>query len=54
MNPVIVKPKPLLILRGCPRCTGDLSREDSTYICVQCGYIEYDEPPLMWTKARTK
>jgi hypothetical protein len=26
-----------MVLRGCPRCKGDLLRDVSEYVCMQCG-----------------
>jgi hypothetical protein len=39
-------------LRGCPKCAGDLRREDDTFgsyeQCVQCGYLHEvpGKPPV--------
>ena len=56
----------MLILKGCPRCKGDLKVDrdhDGTYLsCLQCGYIkdmEEDNPPIRvrvrsQVKSRTK
>ena len=38
----------MVLLKGCPRCRGDLRVNEDTYgeykQCVQCGYIEDMEP----------
>ena len=36
------KTKPNWILRSCPRCRGDMFREDNSYECLQCGFIKWD------------
>ena len=41
--------KPKLIMRGCPRCGGDLHRDmmetDIEYACLQCGRRLTEEKP---------
>lgn len=43
----VIKPKPQWIIKGCPKCSGDLNREDDYYYCLQCGYVHWDTPPLI-------
>jgi len=45
------------ILRGCPRCGGDINRDDElggpVEVCLQCGYRREMEPitaPIRLTK----
>lgn len=42
MATVSVRTRPRLILSGCPKCTGDLYRDDRSYHCLQCGYVKWD------------
>lgn len=42
----------MFVLKGCPRCRGDLYREiDDELICLQCGYEVRPEDHL-WLIAR--
>ena len=33
------------ILKGCPRCGGDLYSEESGFTCLQCGHREVSNEP---------
>ena len=46
--------KPMWKLGGCPRCRGDLHLSDEpeeVYKCLQCGYRELLDEPLVFTRA---
>ncbi len=34
-------------LKSCPRCRGDMYRDEDGYQCLQCGHIKYFEKPLI-------
>jgi hypothetical protein len=38
----VVKKNPTWRLRGCPKCRGDMLRDDNSYQCLQCGFIDWD------------
>lgn len=38
------------ILKGCPRCEGDLFCDINTYSCLQCGYVRYGHKPLPYVR----
>ncbi len=45
---LVVKPKPIWLLMGCPKCkAGDMFRDDHRYECLQCGYTKWDDKPLI-------
>jgi len=39
------------ILHGCPKCNGDLFRDDHSYQCLQCGLINWDFQPLKYVSS---
>lgn len=40
-----------LILKGCPRCGGDLFPDEHEMYCFQCGNRLYDKEPLKLIRA---
>jgi DNA-directed RNA polymerase subunit M/transcription elongation factor TFIIS len=48
----------MMLLKGCPRCRGDLHINKDTYgdykQCVQCGYLEDMDPSAVPVAAAKK
>lgn len=43
----------MLLLKACPKCSGDMRYESEELHCFQCGFIRYSTPPLPYVLARS-
>jgi hypothetical protein len=48
----------MILTKSCPRCHGDLLREELLgeveMVCIQCGYRTYPETQTRWQIARRR
>jgi len=49
-----VREAPRWLLKACPKCGGDMYRDDGCYRCLQCSKHAWDEPPMPYAREKRR